>query len=273
MSVSHVVRGWLLPLAMALCVLAFPGAVRAAAPAGGTIGPGSSSVSWTGQYYAAAAVSDPTLCPPAAVDPTNTICDHFALTVSSAGTVTVGITWPSPTCADNPTNPTPGTPCDVSGNDFDLYVYNSLGLLVASSADPNPPGSSEAVAFAATPQTYEVRVVPFFVVNSDYAGEATFTGPDGTGPTCLMIATIPGPPKAIQVEVQDTESGLGAVLVTASDNANTVVPPFEPGTNDPVVITSTKVDQASSSRLALSVSDVAGNVTLCDPVVPGSKNA
>jgi hypothetical protein len=157
------------------------GSAKAAIPPGGTIGNASPSTSWQGQYYATASVTDPTLCPPGAADPGNVICDHFALTVQNAGTVTVTITWPSSTCASNPTNPTPSTPCNTDGNDFDLYVYDSGNMLVASSANPNPPGNSETVTFAATAQTYEVRVIPFFVVNSDYAGTASFQAPAGGG--------------------------------------------------------------------------------------------
>jgi Calx-beta domain-containing protein/pre-peptidase len=165
----------------ALGVLCFAAGGEAAIPPGGTIGTATSSVSWQGQYYAVAAVDDPNLCPPGALDPGDTICDHFALTVQNPGTVTVTITWPSANCANNPTNPTPGVPCDTDGNDWDLYVYDSAGMLVAASANPNPPGNSESTSFTATAQTYEVRVVPFFVVNSDYSGTATFAGGGGGG--------------------------------------------------------------------------------------------
>jgi WD40 repeat protein len=100
-------------------------------------------------------------------------------------------------------------------------------------------------------------------------GEITVGGGDTTPPACALIATIPGPPKAIQVEVQDTGSGL-ATIAHAETNAVTVVPAFVPGTTNPVVITSTKVNQALASSLKVTVTDVAGNTTVCDPVVPGS---
>lgn len=100
-------------------------------------------------------------------------------------------------------------------------------------------------------------------------GEIT-VGRDTTPPACTLIAIIPGPPKQIQVEVQDTGSGLATIVVTDTTNAATVVPAFVPGTTDPVVVTSTKLDQSLGSRLALHVTDVAGNVTDCDPVVPAT---
>ena len=95
---------------------------------------------------------------------------------------------------------------------------------------------------------------------------------DTTPPVCLLTATIDGPPKQIQVTVQDTGSGLGTIVVTTSTNATTVVPPFTPGTN-PVVVTATKSNQAAGSIVALTVTDAAGNVTECDPLWPGKKAA
>src|SRR5437868_2904571 len=53
---------------------------HAAALSGGTLSPTAKNVSWQGHFYAAAAVADPTECPPASLDPGGTVCDHFALT-------------------------------------------------------------------------------------------------------------------------------------------------------------------------------------------------
>ncbi|MGH3427129.1 MAG: hypothetical protein ACRDQZ_06130, partial [Mycobacteriales bacterium] len=47
----------------------------------------------------------------------------------------------------------------------------------------------------------------------------TWTSGDTTRPSCMLTATIAGPPKAIQVTVQDTGSGLASVQVTNSNNA------------------------------------------------------
>jgi hypothetical protein len=116
-------------------------------------------VSWQGQFYAAAAVVDPILCPPAAADPINLICDHFQLSVQDAGTVAVTISWAT------------------ADDDFDLYVFDSTGLLVASSADTGT--TSETVSFSSPPASYEVRVVPFEVSASDYQGTATLSGASG----------------------------------------------------------------------------------------------
>jgi len=92
---------------------------------------------------------------------------------------------------------------------------------------------------------------------------------DETPPVCTLIATIPGPPKQIQVMAQDVDSGIASITVTKSLNADTVVPPFVSGTTAPVLVTSTKINQAQFSILALHITDVAGNSVDCDPVVPG----
>jgi hypothetical protein len=154
-------RGFLTASAAATAFFIWTGTAQAAIPAGGTIGPATPSVSWQGQFFAAGAISDPTLCPPAAGDPLNVVCDHFSLTVTAAGNVTVTITWPS------------------ADDDFDLFVFDAANNEVANSQ--NIGTTSEEVTFAATAQTYEVRVIPFFVVASDYSGTATFAGAGGGG--------------------------------------------------------------------------------------------
>ena len=89
-------------------------------------------------------------------------------------------------------------------------------------------------------------------------------------PTCELTATIPGPPKQIQITVQ-ASSGLQSVTVDDSTNAVTPPPAFTPGTTDPVVVTSTKIDQSSGAHVQLTVTDTNGGSTVCDPVLPGAK--
>ena len=69
--------------------------------------------------------------------------------------------------------------------------------------------------------------------------------------------------------VQDTGSGIASIADT-SVNAVTVVGAFAPGTTASVLVDSKKVNQFLASSLALKVTDVAGNVKICDPVVPGA---
>jgi hypothetical protein len=135
----------------------------AATPSTGTIGPLAPSVGWQGQHYTLAATAEEAACPPQALDSMNLVCDHFSLTVAvdpsywdtNTGSAVVDITW-----AD-------------SSNDFDLYVFDKDGNEVDSSTQGGT--TSERATIPRPSGTYDVVVVPFTVVNSGYAGTATFT--------------------------------------------------------------------------------------------------
>lgn len=86
---------------------------------------------------------------------------------------------------------------------------------------------------------------------------------DTVPPTCT-IEHVLGPPAQATFTIQDTGSGVVSVIVTVSQNADTVVPPFIPGTTDPIVATATKIDQTQAMRIEILVSDSAGNVGTCD---------
>lgn len=87
---------------------------------------------------------------------------------------------------------------------------------------------------------------------------------DVTGPACPVTLEDEGPPNRIEFTVEDDESGLAELVVTRSENADTVVPPFTVGTTDPVVVSSTKIDQTKGMRIELRATDLAGNVTTCN---------
>jgi uncharacterized repeat protein (TIGR01451 family) len=151
-----------------------PGRSGAATPSSGTIGspPNGSSVSWTGQTYAVAAVPDPATggagCPPQA-DPLNAVCDHFFLSVNvvasywdtHTGGARVTIDWSASGDTDD---------------DFDMYVYQG-GVLVDQSGSGGT--TSESVFLEEAAGTYEVRVVPFTVTNVHADGTAFFESVDG----------------------------------------------------------------------------------------------
>jgi hypothetical protein len=84
-------------------------------------------------------------------------------------------------------------------------------------------------------------------------------------PTC-PTTVFSGPPAQATTTFQDTGSGLVSLVVTRSENADTVVPPFIPGTTDPVTVTSTKIDQTQRARIEIQATDGAGNVAICDPI-------
>jgi hypothetical protein len=89
---------------------------------------------------------------------------------------------------------------------------------------------------------------------------------DTTPPVCTA-RVVGGPPTQLVVTLQDPDSGLASIVVTQSDNADTPVPPFTVGTADPVTVTATKINQSQSAHVTLQATDVAGNVTTCDPVI------
>lgn len=86
-------------------------------------------------------------------------------------------------------------------------------------------------------------------------GKLTATGIDGSGN------------KFIQITARDTGSGIFSIVVTKSVNAATVVPAFSPGTKQPVVITSTKINQGQGSTVEVKITDLCNNVTFADPVL------
>lgn len=159
----------LLTLAAAIAlVVGGAGAALAASPGSASIGPGG-SISWTGQSYLAGATASPSAC-----GVTNTLCDHFALSVgetstywsSHTGGVTVSITWAS------------------SSDNFDLYLYKGSALVGSSARSSS---TSESVFAKSAAGSYSVLVVPKLVSSSGYTGHATFsstvisTGGGGSG--------------------------------------------------------------------------------------------
>lgn len=84
-------------------------------------------------------------------------------------------------------------------------------------------------------------------------------------PTC-PTTVFSGPPAVATTTFQDTGTGLVSLVVTRSENADTVVPPFIPGTTEPVTVTSTKINQSLPARIEILATDGAGNVAVCDPI-------
>ena len=90
---------------------------------------------------------------------------------------------------------------------------------------------------------------------------------DVTAPECEVIAIESGPPTTLTVHVRDVGSGLASIEVRRADNADVAVPAFERGSTEAFTVTATKLDQGRRATVVLEVRDVAGNATVCDPVV------
>lgn len=142
----------------------------AASPPNGTLTDTSGPVIYTAGPFVVANVTaqanDTPICSGTGQD-----CDDFALTVNVTADpqkqVKVKIEWPNPAA------------------DFDLYVFDSKGTLVASSATSSDP---EVAILPAAPATYTVRVAPFAPAGQSFTGtislESTPPAPAGaTGPT------------------------------------------------------------------------------------------
>jgi hypothetical protein len=95
---------------------------------------------------------------------------------------------------------------------------------------------------------------------------------DTTPPSCALTAVIAGPPKQLQITVQDSDGGLKTIATVSSSNATVSIPAFTVGTTSPVVVTATKIDQTLGASVTLQATDMAGNTITCDPemvTVPG----
>lgn len=109
----------------------------------------------------------------------------------------------------------------------------------------------------------------------------TFVPPvvDTTPPTCQLLVYDPGPPLALELGIQDGESGLAQLEVLVLTNGTLEVPAgsgqfyaqgdivsFSPPTTTPMVIRGEKVNQSQSATLVFKLTDAAGNSVTCDPV-------
>ncbi|HVD59448.1 MAG TPA: hypothetical protein VNC11_01145 [Gemmatimonadaceae bacterium] len=152
---------------------------------------------------------------------------------------------------DSNTNPSPLAPATDTRTDDELYnivpfVTNGSSSVLVHTTNPS---GDDNIFFAA----FDMNV----------SGNVNC---ESTPPTVGVTGVITGPPKQIQITVQDAGSGIQSIVVFKSDNADTVVPPFVTGTTDPVVVTATKIDQTSSSVIGLTATDACGNVNTFDPV-------
>lgn len=185
------------------------------------------------------------------------------------GEVAGVLTSTDPNCFHNQTALPTGTPHKLSGplGPFvQLYPYadtpNNGGVYIM------------AVCYVASPTTTPTAPIalanPTNVSPSSCKYDAFKVDIDSTPPTCKLVLTNPGPPKSIEVVAQDEKGGSGLLSVVYS-GTNIVNPPVFPnplvvGQSTPYYIIATKANQSLGATLSLTVTDVAGNTTVCDPL-------
>jgi hypothetical protein len=199
--------------AVLFALLALPQA-RAATPASGTVTPTAASIHYTGGPFANDNQSSPTgdSAPLCAGDVSP--CDDFAASVSIPAadpqgyTLTVRVSWAS------------------SGSDFDLYVLDSAGTVVAQGAGNTNPEVAKFVVPPHQDTAYTVRVVPFAVAHGAggdiYDGSVTLAAivaPPVSPSPVPSPPPVPGVPR-YQSYVPPAASGLGQDAGEPSLGAN-----------------------------------------------------
>jgi hypothetical protein len=185
-----------------------------------------------------------TLTPPSATNPVGTQHTVTATLTGATGAPVAGaaiqfqVTGANTVAGVGVTN--------ASGQAMFTYIgVNAGNDAISACYDQNADGSCEAVGLAT--KTWGVS--------------------DTTPPTCVIKQVVNGPPKQLIIKTQDTGSGLKSIVVNTTTNAVTPPPVFAPGEKGEVDVTSTKINESQSSVVKLTVTDVAGNVTVCDPVL------
>ena len=207
-------------------------------------------------------------------------------------------------------NPNDGGPKNLS-DDFDAYTNRTFtvsngvvssysgshGFDSGAGAGPRAPDGLAPMIrlhpFANTPNTggvYIVAVCSLGPTGTRYPVDpekckydAYKVGAvDSTPPVCVLTATGTNAAgaKYIQVTVQDSQragapgSGVESIVIDQATNVNLAYSPgnWYAGILSPVTITATKVDLTRSSFLKLTVTNVAGLSTTCDPEIPATKS-
>ncbi|MGH7493583.1 MAG: T9SS type A sorting domain-containing protein [bacterium] len=90
---------------------------------------------------------------------------------------------------------------------------------------------------------------------------------DWIPPMCEIVAVHPGPPKRLEIMVQDFESGVRSIRVRDENNVRVDIPDFELGTTEHLHIQATALDPTQPFSLTIAVRDLVGNVSTCDPIL------
>jgi hypothetical protein len=166
---------------------------------------------------------------------------------------------------------------DLSGVPAGIVATSTSGYTGTWVRDVARPFTFDVTFKGTTVGTYNFNI-PVLVDSGKVATESDSitvrsTTLPPTPPKCALTATIAGPPKKLQITVQDPDNGLKSVAVTEANNVTVAVPTFTAGDKSAMVVVATKVDQSKSAQVALRLTDVNGAITDCDPIVPGDPEA
>jgi hypothetical protein len=207
-------------LALTLAVSGANDIATGSTPNAGTLTTTSGAKTWTGGPFVApnpsGNVGDPDCSVPNS-------CDDYSLTVSTpAGTgdtqnLKIVVSWPN------------------TSADFDLYVLNSAGAIVASSASSSDP---ETVIMAPTSGVYTVRVVPFLPLGDSYSATASLvTKPnDGAPGSTAPVPTFTdyGAPETLSNAHSAGEPSIGYDSKTGSTFYQSYLSTYRVGFDDSV---------------------------------------
>ena len=139
-----------------------------------------------------------------------------------------------------------------------------------------PPGTVGAITFAAfrtdANADFEVEFVAVDINGGQTVCGKAIPPPTGSqAPNCQVTSEDPGPPFSVQFTIQDSDDGLNSIQTTSELNASVDIPGFTQGTNEPVVVTATQVNENQNFSVALLARDMGDNTTACSysKPVPG----
>ena len=161
-------------------------AVFGASPSSGTLDSQNGEVTWTGgPFFASNPTTTSGLTKQAPCDVGAPACDNFRLTVSAKGVKQVMIAI------------APGA--GFEADDYDLYVYDAAGVLIASDATAD--GYESVVINVGSSPYYDIRVQPWLVsAGSTYSGVAQ---PVRQQPVDVVRECLELVPEAVAVPVVD----------------------------------------------------------------------
>ncbi len=142
-----------------------------------------------------------------------------------------------------------------------IVLHNKQAKHVHTTIQHKPPATGDTYVSPDQIQLYteDNQPSPYQIVAAYHV-----PNPENVPPIC-NVSVVYG--VGADVTIQDTGTGLATIQVTQQKNATVDVPSFPIGDQDPVHVTASKQTPGMPSEVELTITDVSGNVTVCDPVL------